>query len=362
MRILLLLFFMSHAYGSVSLSPDWVQEASSKDQSNEVQNSFISILEAQGEALDQMELLSSMKIKKTGFSMTEMITDLAVTKSGLLGLSALKSNNGVEIKWKRKASSFLPDESPEIVIDADATEMDIDKISDTVFRIVSDSGKINNTKNVRSSVKNAFLSIQRDVTSIQVTKLNDWRLTALRLDLNFSSSGQLWMFARAGASLRVRMEWKFKPIHYLKSSVVNPHTEFVVKTLDALGKSMQKIPVPGFDARKVSIGVGASQKKAFGLWKASAGFIGFLIFTPETRFLKSMVVLPPDLANQRLILGMEKSLRTAAFFAENSLLERSRHWTIAEIKTINDVSFTGFFGIADFTTKGAVEIDFKRKL
>ena len=50
---------------------------------SEAQNNFSNILDVQGKALDRMDQDKALPM---GFKFNEMITDIAVTKSGLLGL------------------------------------------------------------------------------------------------------------------------------------------------------------------------------------------------------------------------------------------------------------------------------------
>ena len=128
------------------------------------------------------------------------------------------------------------------------------------------------------------------------------------------------------------------------------------------------------------------------LWKYSAGFVGWLGFVPVQVNNKSLsrVSIPAELLNEDFSIGglddesaagnkglwpwrkrsiartsfssgLMKSVQTAAFMAERAQTVSRNHWRIDEVKTVNDISYTGFFGLADVSTRGIVEIDFKRK-
>jgi hypothetical protein len=396
MKLLFFFLCINVSFASPRLDPNWVSQEKAIDLSKNVKKSFDSILQAQGKALDKMDS-NFTKALPYGFVMKEMVSDFAVSKSGLLGLSALKSNNGVEVKWKR-ASTFkslnaeVVDE-PSIVIEAAPTEKDLDQVAEVITKIVKSSGKVQESRNLKANIKDSLLGINANLKNIQVTKLNNWKTSGVRLDLNFSVNGGVWLFVKPGIALRVRMEWKLKEasLGSLKIAEATSETRFMLKTLDALEKALQSTQLPGFKAKKISIGVGASQKKSlFGLWKYSNGFIGYISFVPVESFNKALFkdVVPSELLDEPFtiggienevsslkgmpiisngsftqrdfVAGMEKSLQTASFFASSAQSNHSKGWSIAEIKTINDISYTGFFGLADFTTKGALEIDFKR--
>ena len=186
--------------------------------------------------------------------------------------------------------------------------------------------------------------------------------------------------ARAGVTLRIRMEWKLIDNSTLTPpSILHSQSRFVLKILDALSRSLETVALKNFNPTRICIGVGASYKRGFfGLWKYTAGFIGWLSFTPvqNLSFNKSLEALPlqvlaedfsfgddakaSGIPHMQFVQGMTKSLETAAFFADNADTNSSQVWQIAEIKTVNDVSYKGFFGLSDFTTRGIIEIDFKR--
>jgi hypothetical protein len=64
------------------------------------------ILTAQGNALDRMEVVPSRSV----FKLNELITDLAITKKGIIGISTLSARKAIEIRWLRKSALLLSKE------------------------------------------------------------------------------------------------------------------------------------------------------------------------------------------------------------------------------------------------------------
>lgn len=391
-KFIFLILLSSQAFAEMTLAPAWINETATKNTSAQVGAAFDAILDAQGRALDGMETGASQKALPFGFRLTELTTDLGATKQGLFGISALRSYNGVEIKWKKVQPRLALDESEavDIVVDEDTTEEGLTGLTDSIVKVVEVSGKVKDLVKLRTNVRSALETVHDQVRNIDVTTHQHWRARSLRLDLNFGVSGQVWFFARAGVTMRLRMEWNLKEraLLQLQDAVANPQTKFVVKTLVELNQALEKVQVAGFEPKKVFIGVGASQRKQFfGLWRYNAGFVGWLGFVPVT--VKSLVNVEPPLSltqedffigegeeptdnkgwwpfrrhripARTVQSGLEKSVRTAAFFAEHALASKAQKWRVTEIKTVNDISKSGFFGLADVSTRGVVEIDFKR--
>jgi len=331
-------------------------------QTEEAEKNFRTILKTQATALN------SMTDNSGGFRMNEMITDIAVSRTGLLGLSALKANSGVEIRWKRKTHSDLSsDEKVDASFEGDTST---DAATDVVVKLVLASGKVKVTPKVRKRIHQSLGQIKKLVDEADGSVPGNWDFKGARFDLNFAASGEVFFFAEAGPNLRLRMEWNHRKGNTKGHSQA---ARFIRKTMNVLNAVSPEIVLPGFTTRQLSIGVGTTYKGDFGVWKYSSGFMGFLIFVPNTS--KSFYVPSEEsfiiggldeknlqvtsLSSERFVTGLRKSLRTASFFADAS---RSLFgsWTVSEIKTVNDISHTGLFGLADFTTRGALEIDFRR--
>ena len=369
-KIILLVLIVSCGQKSAGkkLPPDFVVNETPRASTpvEEAESNYKTIIRGQEEAL------ASMKDSPGSWQMREMITDIAVAKTGLLGLSALRSNNGVEIKWARRTLlDFSPAEKTDLVIDEN---MDVSQATTAIADLASATGKIKVTPKLRARIRESLVQVEKLVNEVGASSLGNWAFKGVRFDLNFSVNGEVFFFAKAGPNLRLRMEWNHakRPV---KSGT--PGSRFILKTLGVLNQVNQEIYLPGFTAKQLSLGVGTTYKGQLGIWKYSTGFLGFLLFTPVSS--KSLHSLPSKrdqetfllggfeekgsgtrvLSAERFVAGLKKSLATAAFFADAAASTKGE-WFVKEIKTVNDISYTGLFGLADYTTRGAMEIDFKR--
>lgn len=346
----------------------------------EQMNTFNEIILAQGKALEKI----SVKEHAAGkFHMTDMITDIGISKTGILGLSALKSTNSIELRWKRKTQA-LNFENKELVVPADLE--DLDHLSDTIAALAEKSGKVKNIS--KAEIKEALTKVQEKIQLFSVTEQNAWKLSGIRLDLNFSASGKVTFLTSAGTSLRIRLEWLVKN-KFLKTTFknLNEESRTVAKVLADLNRA-KLILIPGFEIKKVTLGFGSSVKKSFGVWKYSSGFIGALIFVPVVNPHLELVSIPSELKEMPLEVngfeeeettdkwrlpwrrsysvsvnfsrGLERSLDLASSFVRMADAKKFPNWYISEVKTVNDISKSGAFGFANVSARGFLEIDHKR--
>lgn len=364
--ILIFFVLMSTASARVQLAADWVTPEKSVHL-NEASKDLSEILTAEAEALDSFSVPNLVSPGLPGgFEMKEMVTDIGVSKKGLLGLSSVKANTGVEIKWKKKAvNAFIgAEESDADVVIEDITEAELPVLAESLAQIVEKSGKIRKTRNLRGNILSALEKVHNQLRHIQLTEGQKLKLSGLRLDLNFGASGRVWFVAKAGAALRLRMEWKIKKKPLNEGLVMTRQTQMIAKMLSDLDAAVEKVSFSDFQLKKVSVGVGLSQKKKlFGLWKYKAGFMGFLIFVPSSGpKLSAPATVSPEFMPSNFSSGIEKSLHTASFFMEHAREAKSTFWYVAEVKAVFGISHSGFFGLSDVTSKGLIEIDFKRNI
>jgi hypothetical protein len=333
---------------------------------------FQEILNVQSEAL---ESISTQKGLPGGYQFTEMITDLGVSKQGILGFSALKAGVAVEIKWKRKTTqknyTLTPD--AQVTIPQDASPRELTQYSEAIAEIVETSGKVQTTQ-LKEKIQRALTQVQAQIGEITYAQFGGWELGGFRVDLNFGANGEISFISRVGTSVRVRLEWSI--VQRNKQNVTS-QSLLVGQILKDLDSSALDSTDSDFKAVKVSVGVGASvKKKFFGLWKYNTGFMGFLVFTPVPRTKTNLLYPAVDLfmdgfdsdekgfgtsrVKINLRQGFVKCRNTAERFVARASKAPARTWYVSDIKSIYDVSKTGIFGLADVSSRGVIEIDYKR--
>lgn len=348
----------------------------------EQKNTFSEIIDGQGIALERM---SEKENLAGGFRMTDMITDIGLSKTGVLGLSALKSSNSIELRWKRK-STVMKSSPSEMLVSAGTDSEDLVSLTETIASLAEKSGKVSYVK--RDEIRNALVLVHERINSLQYTGFNSWKLSAVRLDLNFSASGSVSFLATAGATFRVRMEWQVKNKPFVSPAQLNDETKTVMKVLADLNRTASHMVIPGFEIKRLMLGFGTSVKKKLGIWKYSGGFVGSLIFVPNP-VPPQLVSVPAEIEGMKLDIngfeeevsaekwrlpwrktysvpvdfrkGLAQSINLASQFIELANKKKFSNWYISDIRTVNDISQTGLFGLADVTTKGLLEIEHKRR-
>lgn len=343
------------------------QTSNSAEVASEAESNYQKILSTQEHSLN------SMSEAKGSFQMKEMITDISVAKTGLLGLSALKANSGVEIWWARKAvKENTPVEKTDLTIESDTTT---EEAVDSIVALAEASGKVKAGPGVRANIARSLSQIQNIVDEAGAGIPGHWQFKGIRFDLNFAVSGEVLFFTKAGTNLRLRMEWNHtkKP-----AKSTSQGSKFVKNTLTALNAVQSEITLPGFSPKMICLGVGTTYKGQLGIWKVSPGFIGWLQFVPKATKELSLPELGTKedfllggyddkglgmrtLSHEKMVAGLRQSLKTANYFADAAATSKGS-WYVSMIRTVNDISYTGLFGLADFTTKGVMEIDFKRNI
>lgn len=394
MRFAIVLLAIGQALASTYIMPnDWIVDGENSKSitadASEFEKYYEQILDTQGKALDQISLEENSK-GLFAFQMNEMKTNLSVSRSGIFGLSAYKAKKALEITWKKRAidKNYSSENEHIITVPAEATEMDLKKVSDEIVAIARSSKKIKNLKRLEDNINRTLNRTNSVIKNFHLTHYGAWALDSLRLDLNLGVDGSVWVFTKFGIKVRVRLEWSLKKmkVDSLKVATSNAQSKFVSKVLADLDKAVSGQRRSGFKIKKVNVGIGMSHKGGFfGMWKSSYGFLGFLRFVPvRTKAIDqvNLALIPENddysvgensessekglisrifLRRKSFRTGMTKTMQTTEFFANAANKPRSQQWYVAELKTISSVTRSGFFGLSSVSTDGVVEVELKRK-
>jgi len=339
----------------------------------QTQHYIENILDIHSEVLEEIH-----EQKQLGFKMNQMVTDFSVSKSGLLGLSALKAKKAVEFKWKKKSSSKEINEA-DIVIDVADDKMDIEAYTYEIYELARASKKVKKTKYLRSHIRNQLKKVNTILEGIDVKEFGHWKLDGLRVDLNISGEGKVTFLSKFGMDLRVRLDFKINQKN--KSSMVTSSSQindFTKKILSDLEASLSQYDFGNYQVKKVNIGLGLSHKRnIFGLSSSKMGFIGYFRFKPIAHSLDSHSIAleseydyiddeEVEKGNMSILIGrktfrsgIKKSLDILSFFSHRK--ERKGHWELSEIKSVFELTKSGFLGLASTSSTSLLEIELKRK-
>src|SRR5690606_775080 len=110
-------------------------------------------------------------------------------------------------------------------------EDDLKQVATAISQLVKDSKKVKHHPQIEKNIYKALLTVKGQMDAISVVEFQKWKLAGLRLDLNFSASGEVKFFAKFGVKFRARLDWKVSQSKSIKLAAkeVSGQTKFVLK-------------------------------------------------------------------------------------------------------------------------------------
>lgn len=395
MKFLIGLLFLSQMSMAATVPMSWVNEqaAGQKSSAAATAKSLIETREYLDTVLDVQEkvLMSREEKNVGGFKFSHYITDFSVSKQGLFGLSALKAQSTVWVKWQKvEVPAAEPAPVNNVVAIEDDSEAALDLTAGQIEELAVSSGKVGYSRRLRRNIRNSLGQVKTMMNQVELVRFPSFELSGMWLDLSFGANGKVWLFANAGALVRVRIDWKKvnkAPANNALTAVNSKNSNFVNKVLFDLNEVYAKQDVGGFKLNMVNVGVGMSQGFGFfGLGKSKAGFMGYLRFRPVAKTAEAPVtpVVTVDSAiategieyvgeeaqgpeamnvsipRAKFREGLVKGLNMAKFFA-GSTQRFEKKWKVTELKPIFEVTKSGFLGLASTSATGVIELELVRK-
>ncbi|MDC1175657.1 hypothetical protein OAT67_09675 [Bacteriovoracaceae bacterium] len=262
MKLIILLLSINSLFAS-TVPTNWFEESSTKNKGSELK------------VIDTMELIvGSQKeiLEKTeadhlfgGWKLSGQKTDVSVSKSGILGFSAVKAASGIELNWTKKSSEKKLDEPKATQIDSSISNDQLLKEVQPSINLALDKVKLNKREKVRSNLEERILLIHQQVKDLENVQSNSWVPNKFRLSISVSQSGNLLWWSELSGDARVRIEWSIKPKNNGKSDSKNKLVEKLVKDIEKSSASL--VADNGFTLDKISMGLGLSKKNLFSLVK-----------------------------------------------------------------------------------------------
>lgn len=389
MKYLFLFLLFSGIASAAQLPLNWVNEGDGrKNTSNTLQelaatdNYLNSVLGIQEKVLMGKEDKSA-----SGFKFSQYVTDFSVSKSGLFGLSALKATTAVEVKWMKVSTN---QKTVEVIADVEVVDDSAEALAMTAQELEAlalATGKVEASPVLKTNIENVLHEVKFMMDQTNHSEFPGWKLAALRVDLSIGANGKVWTFAKAGASVRLRLDWKkIAKQSNNKMMMTNKTSNFINKILYDFNQIYQADELAGFKVKMINVGVGLSRKGGFlGLASTKLGITGFLRFVPipATKSLPLVVESNSALATEDIEhvsnevsqnkgmnfsfvprnkwrAGLQKGFAMAKFFAGSADRFQNR-WQVTEIKTVFELNKSGFLGLASTTATGAIETELVRK-
>lgn len=345
-----------------------------------------SIVKAQGQALESFSDEKSLSLG--GFKLSELVTDLALSKSGVLGLSSLEAETAVEIAWGRVEAQAESAEGPELTRAVPAPGESLVPTSEAIYELVAASRKVKLRDDLLGSIQKSLSQSARLAADIAVTELGGFYVDTLRLELNFSAAGDVLGATGLEPALRLRLDWKLKrrTLAMAKSKAPSAVTKLVVQTLKALTEASARAQRPaGFALAKIGVGLGGSlETGSVGLWSTEAGFMGVVFLKPLSEKMERTVRVPPaydvaqivtsvsgiaekskaprrGLTPARLSQGFERALSLGTRLSRPLLAARGARWQLVSFKPSFELEQSDLFGLARASGAALVEVEYERE-
>jgi hypothetical protein len=252
-----------------------------------------------------------------------------------------------------------------------------------LIEIIKASSKIYNWAKVAFNLKKYIHNINDLLRKIQVHRSEYWAFDGLRGDISFGANGEFWMFAKAGASVRLRLDWKYlDPTTRVFNTNADPNLNNFIKRLLEDVESTTNDDIGQFEAREILVGLGQSRKTGiFGFGKGKLNFMGFLRFVKKPRVYifnnqnnsddnEDLPLIDEEtnekgfgkiyrIARWRWRQGLDKAMVMSSFFANRATT--GGRWQINRIHTSFELSQRGWLGFAGTQNRAQLQIRFRRK-
>lgn len=336
-----------------------------------------SVLKTEGEILELKDAADVDSKDSKKFKLNLMMTNLTVTKSGLVGISALKASEFVSLYWTRKKVKAAPEEvSNTLQIEGQATEEELNMNASELADSLYNSGLVKNKETLLQSLKAAMTKANETFGAIETMSYGKWDVSGLRLDLSVSVSGIVVPYTKVGASTRVWIEWK-RVNHARVKSFTSQNgkklQDFVSKVLRDVDLSVNNVNLKSFHLSQMYIGLGQDYKTGFfGLGSSNFGFIGYVILNhrPGATVSNTLADARDDLpaitkgvfsvSRRKMRKSIQKTMNLATKLVHNAEKVKSEKWEVSRIRLTTTLSKSGFFGLSALNMKGVFIHIFER--
>lgn len=370
-----MIFWVQVAFAHLNVSKDFITESVTDEKlvvnskEDEFSKDLDRILDTQEESFDSI-VQSDPQLK-----LTQLLTSFSVSKSGLLGLSAVGVNSATTLFWNRKKSPAKEEVKSFLLTDDEdefKLQMKIDEVSDYLVR----QNRVKDKTKLRKNLEKVMKKAQLILSSIDSVESPNWRVGGYRLDLEITVSGAVLPFTKIGENVRLWIEWTRNPSRLKKSETENKTTHFVSAILEDIESATANVNLPQFELQNLYVGLGEDAKTGlFGIGATNLGFVGYvkLVKKPKTSFIETSsgaVDYPIIHGNnftklgrvfrKKLREGITRSVKFAEYFARRAEKSKSKNWELSTIREIATITKSGFLGLSTLKTKGVFIFMFNR--
>ncbi|PIP93736.1 MAG: hypothetical protein COW00_07580 [Bdellovibrio sp. CG12_big_fil_rev_8_21_14_0_65_39_13] len=371
MKNILIAFLFSSSLFASQVPSSWMVESSNQKNDQGLasfEKYFESVMSVQEEMLESSE--SSIEKGLGDWKISGYKTDLAVSKSGLFGFSALQGTSTVELSWAKAKNKNLEDSEEQVL------ELSTDMSNDQIVQTISQSSefllqRLESDKKRRKQKElwtEKVLTIHEALQGIALDHQQKFTPSKFRVDLTLSYSAPLFGLTKLSGDARLRLEWKIVQ----NSSKSKREQKLINNLVEDINVAMSKItPVTnqGYKFDQFAVALGLNKKSLLSFSKVKGGVNGVLFFKVNKEKSEVVPVISNDedyswvedeskertaVKRDRFRQGLVKTVGIGNWFSEK-LSRRQALWSVNKFKVNFTMSYSGLFGLS--TTGGSGEIE-----
>jgi hypothetical protein len=360
------------------LPSNWFTEVNGDQKSNnelrQLEGYLERLLNIEASVLKQSEEIINKDLGE--WKLTGQKTDLAISKSGLFGFSAVKGTSAVELSWSKpndKIGREPEGEKDVIELNSEMNERDVLASVKPIYKVLLKNIDKREHAHRSKNFEDHVLRYHRALKQVSTIEETQYVADKFRLDMSVSYSSPLFGLSRLSGDTRVRLEWKIIPSK--NKGGENEDQKVVRKILEDVSTALEKVdPQNGYKLKKISIGLGLSKKNLLSFSKVKGNIMGHLFLKKVSSKNILLSVFEDEdyqwienredkllgvFKRSKFRRGIEKSFKMTNWFSKQ-FNQRESDWMIKKFKTFFTLSYTGFLGLANTTSESAVSFEFSK--
>lgn len=356
---------------SAAVPQAWMDFSSNEKSSLESLNIELeNLLQLKEEMLEQSSEDSSKSI--SDYKLAEQKTDISISKSGLIGFSALSGTSTVELTWTKKKEKELENLDEVITLDNEMTEQEmLMALSQGYGPILNRIGDSKQKKKIQDHWNEKAIEIHRALSEVSPSENMNFVPVKFRVDLTASYSAPLFGLTKLSGDARVRLEWNIVK-QQTKSSRAQKMIEDLSEDISEALSQIELNDKQKYKIEQLSMGIGLNKKGIFSLSKVKGGVSGMLFFKKQKNSSKTLIsaaegtyVLDEEAGEKGLFKrsqmrkGISKSIKIGDWFSQK-LATRNATWEVSKFKVNFTLSKSGLFGLSSVGGTSEIELYYKK--
>lgn len=334
-----------------------------EEPANEAGSQVQKILDTTGAAV------SSVAHKETSWNLIGFNHEIAVTRTGFMGLAVSQGTSGVRVHWTRKeeqAQESIPLDSGNESV---AEEKQIEVIANTGLR----TGRIKDPQAFRMSLTNQVQNLVNMAKQLSFDPGTQWWVSSIRFDLSVDASGIVTPGIVAGGVFRTGIEFKRKQPKQVRQKPTAFNSMMVALAEEVDGVYGERLDNSGFSFSSIRFCIGLSGSAQVGLAKVASAAIGTVTLSrghvqrvferksaSEIDIVEDPTLEPVHLPREKFRKGLSRALKMGLWVSKHAERFQFDKWKINQMDILFRLSNTGLLGLSTITGFSSMELSFTK--